>query len=125
VNPILVQGELPAADLFPILKSQDIHVDQTRSFAFGQSRVVLIVGRIAEAGVVPSTVGLLLTTDGVTQRIDLFYSIAWHRRLGGLSPNEDLSVYAQAIRSGIVAKLEERHLVYQEPSAGEGDWSDG
>jgi hypothetical protein len=75
MRSILVQGEIEAADLSGILPSIDATVQGTGAYAFGNTRVVLYVGRKFYfrsndyLGVV-----LLAATDGATQRIDVSYA---------------------------------------------------
>ncbi len=124
MNPILVRGVLPIPEIFPILKAQQIELCETRNFAYGQTRITLLVGRLLDEERALPTFGLLVTSDGLSQRIDLFY-VNPYMGLLQPRPNDDFLRIAEPLRQALIARLEEHRLPYTEPSEADGIWTSG
>jgi len=123
MDPLLVQGELPIAEVLPILKARGLELVLTRNFAFGQTRIVLLLGRQATPENWATALGLLVTSDGLTQRFDFLYVNARVGMWGKPAPNEEVRDWADGVRHDLREKLAGHGLASTEPSGGAGDWS--
>jgi|GEM_PF-4590666 len=114
MRAILVRGELGGADLSGLFATVGAEVQSATSYAFGSTRVVLIVGRKFFLRT-NDRLGLVVVaaSDGAVQRIDLSYAGGGSGLIGNFLYGAGDSLEAQLL-DALVQLLSSRSLSYGE-----------
>jgi len=119
MRSVFVRGEVSPGDLSNLFASVGAEGQASTSYAFGEVRVVLLVGRkFAFRSNDYLGLVILAATNGQNQRIDVSYAGAGSGLLGvQLGAGESLETN---LFNAVLQLLQARSLSYQEATAGQG-----